>query len=126
MRECQRLWPWRSPRQPRRITPVSVTPGGPPACEPRGPNSASLNSRPSGSFMVAGVPPSTPLLAGCDSWYLEDIFTLDDPTYYTRPWSWARDYAWHPDLTFFAEYNCELQTGAKGGLTPNLVPEPKD
>ena len=61
-----------------------------------------------------------------DRWYLEDIFTLDDPTYYTRPWSWVRDYAWHPDLTFFAEYNCELQTGAKGGLTPNLVPEPKD
>lgn len=61
-----------------------------------------------------------------DKWYLEMIYTLDDPTYYTRPWSWARQYAWHPDMALFKEYNCELQTGAKGGLDPSLVPEPQD
>ena len=60
-----------------------------------------------------------------DRWYLEMIYTLDDPTFYTRPWSWARKYAWHPDMTLFREYNCELSTGAKGGLDPSLVPEPQ-
>jgi hypothetical protein len=61
-----------------------------------------------------------------DKWYLEVIYTLDDPTYYTRPWSWVRQYAWHPDMTLFKEYNCELQTGAKNGVDPSLVPEPQD
>jgi hypothetical protein len=61
-----------------------------------------------------------------DHWYLEIQFTLDDPTYYTRPWSWMRDYSWRPDMAVFREYNCELQTGAKGGLDPSLGPEPKD
>jgi len=61
-----------------------------------------------------------------ENWYLEVIYTLDDPTYYTRPWSWARDYTWRPDLTLFREYDCELQTGAKNGLDASLVPEPKD
>ena len=59
-----------------------------------------------------------------DKWYLEMIYTLDDPTYYTQPWSFARRYAWHPDMTLFKEYNCELQTGAKDGVDPSLVPEP--
>jgi len=59
-----------------------------------------------------------------DKWYLETIYTLDDPTYYTQPWSFARRYAWHPDMTLFKEYNCELQTGAKDGVDPSLVPEP--
>ena len=61
-----------------------------------------------------------------DHWYLEVQYTLDDPANYTRPWSWLRSYAWRPDMTLFREYNCELQTGAKGGLTPGLVPEPQD
>jgi hypothetical protein len=61
-----------------------------------------------------------------DHWFLEVQFTLDDPTYYTRPWSWMRDYSWRPDMTLFHEYNCELQTGAKGGVDPSLVPEPQD
>jgi hypothetical protein len=61
-----------------------------------------------------------------DHWYLEMINTLDDPTYYTRPWSWVRDYDWRPDMTLFKEYNCELQTGAKGGVDPSLVPEPQE
>lgn len=61
-----------------------------------------------------------------DNWYLEVVFTLDDPAYYTRPWSWVRDYAWRPDMALFREYNCEIQTGAKNGLDPSLVPEPQD
>jgi len=61
-----------------------------------------------------------------DHWYLEIEFTLDDPTYYKRPWSWMRDYAWRPDMAVFREYNCELQTGAKDGLDPSLGPEPQD
>jgi len=61
-----------------------------------------------------------------DHWFLEVINTLDDPTYYTRPWSWARDYDWRPDMAIFREYNCEEQTGSKEGLDPSLVPEPND
>jgi hypothetical protein len=61
-----------------------------------------------------------------DHWFLQVEFTLDDPTYYTRSWSWMRDYSWRPDMTLFHEYNCELQTGAKGGIDPSLVPEPQD
>jgi len=61
-----------------------------------------------------------------DHWFLEVEFTLDDPTYYTRAWSWMRDYSWRPDMTLFHEYNCELQTGAKDGVDPSLVPEPQD
>lgn len=61
-----------------------------------------------------------------DHWFLEVVFTLDDPTYYTRPWSWVRDYNWRPDMRLFREYNCEFQTGAKNGLDASLVPEPLD
>jgi hypothetical protein len=61
-----------------------------------------------------------------DHWFLEVVYTLDDPTYYTRPWSWVRTYSWRPDMTLFKEYNCELQTGAKDGMDPSLVLEPQD
>ena len=61
-----------------------------------------------------------------DHWFLEVEFTLDDPSYYKHSWSWMRDYSWRPDMTLFHEYNCELQTGAKDGVDPSLVPEPKD
>jgi len=61
-----------------------------------------------------------------DKWYLEVIYTVDDPTYFTQPWSFARKYAWHPDMTLFKEYNCEQSTGAKGGVDPSLIPEPAD
>jgi hypothetical protein len=61
-----------------------------------------------------------------DKWYLEMVYTIDDPTYYTQPWSFARRYAWHPDMTLLKEYNCEQSTGAKGGVDPSLVPEPTD
>ena len=57
-------------------------------------------------------------------WYLEMIYTIDDPTYYTQPWSYARRYAWRPDMTLFREYNCEVQTGAKDGVDASLLPEP--
>jgi hypothetical protein len=61
-----------------------------------------------------------------DRWYLEVTNTLDDPTYYTRPWSWVRDFAWRPDMTLLREYDCELQTGARDGVDVSLVPEPQD
>jgi len=61
-----------------------------------------------------------------DQWFLETIYTLDDPIYYTRPWSWARQYSWRPDSGVFREYNCELQTGMKDGVDPSLSPEPLD
>lgn len=61
-----------------------------------------------------------------DQWFLEVTYTLDDPTYYARPWSWARQYSWRPDAAVFREYNCELQTGAKNGMDPSLNIEPKD
>ena len=57
-------------------------------------------------------------------WYLEMIYTIDDPPYYTQPWSYARRYAWRPDMTLFREYNCEVQTGAKDGVDASLLPEP--
>jgi hypothetical protein len=60
-----------------------------------------------------------------DHWFLEVINTLEDPTYYTRPWSWARSYVWRPDMTLFRDYNCELSTGAKGGVDPSMVPDPE-
>jgi hypothetical protein len=61
-----------------------------------------------------------------DHWFLEVITTLEDPIYYTRPWSWTRDYDWRPDMAIFREYNCEEQTGAKNGMDPSLVLEPND
>ena len=61
-----------------------------------------------------------------DHWFLEIITTLEDPAYYTRPWSWPRDYDWRPDMSIFREYNCEEQVGAKEGLDWSLIPEPND
>jgi hypothetical protein len=61
-----------------------------------------------------------------DHWFLDIVYTLDDPTYYTRPWSWVRDYSWRPDMAIFREYNCEEQIGTKYGIDPSLVPEPND
>jgi hypothetical protein len=61
-----------------------------------------------------------------DHWYLEVEFTVDDPTYYTSPWSFIRDFDWRPDMTLFREYNCELDTGSKDGGDPGLIPEPQE
>lgn len=60
------------------------------------------------------------------NWFLEVVYTLEDPTYYTNPWSWVRDYQWRPDGALFLEYDCEMQTGRKGGIDSSLVPEPQD
>lgn len=62
-----------------------------------------------------------------DKWYLEIIHTLDDPKYYTRPWSWAGLYAWHPDQLIYGEFNCEEQVGrnADSAIAGFLV-EPAD
>jgi len=62
-----------------------------------------------------------------DRWYLEALFTLDDPKYYTRPWSWVLPYYWSPDRAKIVEYNCEEQMGDRGAnRNAGLVPEPQD
>jgi hypothetical protein len=60
-------------------------------------------------------------------WFLEIVYTVDDPTYYTRPWSFVRTYGWMPWRAMFTEYNCEEQIGNKDYLKQSgLAPEPKD
>jgi len=44
---------------------------------------------------------------------LEIVTTVDDPKYYSEPWSFANRLVWRPDR-FLGEYNCELQL-ADGG-----------
>lgn len=63
-----------------------------------------------------------------DRWFLEIITTIDDPAYYTRPWSFARTYSWRPDFALLAEYNCEEQNGDKNNTnsTAGFVAEPED
>jgi hypothetical protein len=59
--------------------------------------------------------------------FLEIVTVIDDPTYYTRPWSIVRTFAWRPDLHILEEYNCEEQVGDRNYLPASgLVPEPKD
>jgi hypothetical protein len=43
-----------------------------------------------------------------DNQALEIITTVDDPSMYTAPWSFANRLVWRPDR-FLGEYNCELQ-----------------
>ena len=64
--------------------------------------------------------------AKSDQWYLEVQYTLDDPTYYTRPWSWMRAYTWRPDMTLYSEYNCEFQIAVTDDREAGLMPEPQD
>lgn len=60
-------------------------------------------------------------------WFLEIVYTVDDPTYFTRSWSFVRTYGWMPWKAIFAEYNCEEQIGNKDYLKQSgLAPEPKD
>lgn len=62
-----------------------------------------------------------------DRWFLEVVTTVDDPTFYTRPWSYVRTYAWRPDYAILEEYNCEGQAGDKNNdVTAGFVPEPND
>jgi hypothetical protein len=50
---------------------------------------------------------------------LEVITTVDDPTMYTAPWSFARTYAWAPNAWMLGEYDCEVQVGDAGGGATN-------
>lgn len=47
---------------------------------------------------------------------LEIVTTVDDPAYYTAPWSIKRVYAWRPDLAPFQEYDCETEIGKFGAI----------
>jgi hypothetical protein len=46
---------------------------------------------------------------------LEMLITVDDPKYYTKPWTYARTFAWRPDSWRVREYNCEQQVGGPNG-----------
>jgi hypothetical protein len=62
-----------------------------------------------------------------DHWYLQIVYTLDDPKYYTRQWSYEGSYAWRPDETLYGEYNCEDQIGGKDSIaTAGSIVEPQD
>jgi hypothetical protein len=54
---------------------------------------------------------------------LEMITTVDDPKYYTQPWSFARTYAWAPNSWRVREYNCEQQVGGPNGAGYGQVKE---
>lgn len=59
--------------------------------------------------------------------YLQVLITIDDPTYYTRPWTLARRYHWRPNRAVMKEYNCEEQIGDPSvDADAGLIPEPKD
>jgi hypothetical protein len=62
-----------------------------------------------------------------DRSFLEIVTTVDDPTFYRRPWSYVRTYAWRPDMAVLDEYNCEEQVGDKSNdPTAGFQPEPND
>jgi hypothetical protein len=59
--------------------------------------------------------------------YLEIVTTVDDPTYYKRPWKFARSFTWRPDLALVDEFDCEEQVGTPSGSTDSgAVPEPDE
>lgn len=41
---------------------------------------------------------------------LQVLTTVDDPEYYTKPWTVLRTYQWRPDRWAVGEYNCEEST----------------
>ena len=58
-------------------------------------------------------------------WSLEVITTVDDPAYYSRPWSWATAYVWRPDKVPISEFDCESSVNRPDYITSSgLVPEP--
>jgi len=60
-------------------------------------------------------------------WSLEVITTVDDPTYYSRPWSWATAYVWRPDKAPISEFDCESSVNRPDYISSSgLVPEPTD
>ncbi|EIZ79543.1 hypothetical protein WSK_1877 [Novosphingobium sp. Rr 2-17] len=48
---------------------------------------------------------------GASNTLIEIETTIDDPKYYTNPWTIVRTFRWQPNLVLFDEYNCELQIG---------------
>jgi hypothetical protein len=54
---------------------------------------------------------------------LEMHITVDDPKYYTMPWSYERTFAWRPDSWRLGEYNCEQQVGGPNGAGYGQVKE---
>jgi len=54
---------------------------------------------------------------------LEMHITVDDPKYYTMPWSYERTFAWRPDSWRILEYNCEQQVGGPNGAGYGQVKE---
>lgn len=60
-----------------------------------------------------------------DHWFLQVVTTVDDPTYYTRPWRFARSFTWRPDLALVDEFDCEQQVGSSSGTQDTgAQPEP--
>ena len=60
-------------------------------------------------------------------WSLEVITTVDDPAYYTRPWSWATAYVWRPDKAPISEFDCESSVNQPDYITTSgMVPEPNN
>jgi hypothetical protein len=60
-------------------------------------------------------------------WFLEVVTTVEDPTFYSRPWSYVRTYAWRPDYAILNEYNCDEQAGnLSSDPTAGFQPEPND
>ena len=58
---------------------------------------------------------------------LQITTTVDDKEYYTKPWSFARTFAWRPDRERFAEFNCEPQASSPDGISRyGAVAEPAD
>lgn len=59
--------------------------------------------------------------------YLQMLITIDDPAYYTKPWTVARRYHWRPNRVVMKEYDCEEQVGDPNvSVDAGLLPEPKD
>jgi len=58
-----------------------------------------------------------------DGQAFEMITTVNDPKYYTKPWSYARPYEWRPDYWRLREYNCEQQVGGPNGAGYGQVKE---
>jgi len=54
---------------------------------------------------------------------LEMHTTVDDPKYYTQPWSFERTFEWRPDAWRIGEYNCEQQVGGPNGAGYGQVKE---
>jgi hypothetical protein len=63
-----------------------------------------------------------------DRWFLEIVYTVNDPVHYTRPWSFVRTFSWRPDFALQSEYNCEEQVGDKTNTNTaaGFVREPED